>query len=868
MQQSHGNNRLVLLMTAVIGSLFIVLALVLLLDSATAEATATSAAVATGETTQPDQPGCTPEASCSADDRCLGVTSVPASECMALVALYTKTNGANWISNTNWLAFDSGDAPCDRHGVTCNGGHITELALARNQLSGTLPLALGNLTELSRLQLDRNALQGRIPPSICRLTTTLTDLTLAYNGLYTPRASVERCLQPLAGEWRATQTTPVGNLRLTDIFTNALHLAWTPISYTTDGGYYEIAIADAVNGPYITHGQTTDKHDSTYVITGLEPGLTYYTQIRAFTPPHADQPSVIWSNPARAVGVTKALAGRVLVAAYFPADNDLASEINYVVNRFRLGSALNPNVQVVLLVDGRQDDDTRLLEIAGGQVTLTTAVEDHWGVTELDTADPAVLAWFLQHARANFPAERTVVALMGHGIPPTPEVEWSTAPTITAAQTGQSGSIPPLPKEHELSPSDVTNRSYMSTIDVGEALMAATDNGAEPFDLLFFDQCFQGSLDVLYEVRQTAEIFVASPNYAWLAAPYHKYLTQLTPTATPEAMAQAIINLYQSSLDDRHPNAIFWVRSSDILAVADAVSALGDALRAATQAGETQKIANAVRQSQYVDTTQCGRQNLQLGPPDELIGLESLGSELYQAFGVNDAFGVATALDALQNAMQDIEKRVRMGRPYIAPEEIWAYGNTLTILAPLPRNAPPDVAWRASVYRADAPFTATWTIDPSQTVTVTATLAYAREGRWAEFLAEWYTDLAPTVGQWCHYIPPQQVVVDEVETLTLTATQVATGSVQLTWTPIDDTSATETVLYYQGPYDISWTRRRVIDLGESDFLVDALDPGRHRFAVLARDGDQQYVAQSNEVTVELGEYTDGEQMVFLPLVTR
>jgi hypothetical protein len=188
----------------------------------------------------------------------------------------------------------------------------------------------------------------------------------------------------------------------------------------------------------------------------------------------------------------------------------------------------------------------------------------------------------------------------------------------------------------------------MSAVDVGKALMAATDNGANPFDVVFFDQCFQGSLDLLYEVRNSAKVFVASPNYAWLVAAYDRYLTQFTPTSTPTEMAQAIIDNYQAALDQRHPNVIFWVRNSDLLAIAQQISNLGDALTAALQDNQQQKIIDAVRQSQYVDTTQCGRQNLQLGPPDELIGIESLGQGLYLTFGAGDAYGVSTVLSALQ----------------------------------------------------------------------------------------------------------------------------------------------------------------------------------------------------------------------------
>ncbi len=809
-----------------------------------------------------------PLTSTAAAADCSTVVNIPVDECLSLVELYTQTNGAGWISNTHWLQFGA-QAPCGWYGVICDEGHVRQLLLAGNQLSGTLPLSLGHLIELRRLRLENNALQGRVPPTICTLSH-LTDLSLAFNALSTRRRSVDSCLGLLENNWSASQTTMVDNLRLTEIVTDSLRLAWTPISYTEDGGYYEIGIATAFAGPYEYHGATPDKISSTYLVTGLVPGETYYLNVRSYTPAHDEQPNDVRSLAASVVGVTQAISGRVLVAAYFPADNDLATEIPYVLERIRRGTASNPNVQTVMLVDARQDGDTQLLEIANGEVTFTDVIMQEWGVNELDTADPEVLAWFLQYARSEFPSDRSIAAIIGHGVALAPEVAWPQAATDVANAVGDMpmGAIPPLPKEHDYSPSDVTNRGYMSAVDIGRALMMATDNGANPFDLIFFDQCFQGSLDALYEVRNSAEIYVASPNYAWLVAAYDRYLTRFVPSATPEEMAQAIINHYEDALNSHHPNAIFWIRNSDLLAVAAQVNNLADALIVAVQANEHEKIAQAVQQSQYVDTTQCGNQNLQLGPPDELIGIESLGVGLQSEFGMGDSYGIAAALNELQLLMSNIAKRSIAGNPYIAPIEYWDYGNSLTVLAPLPRNSRSDIAWRASIYRADTPFTATWTVDPTQPISVTESLAYVRDGHWDEFLDEWYTGLTPTVGQWCQYIPPMQVVVSETEMLTLTASAITTDSLQLHWTPSDDSSAIEYWLYGQDPYAIGWTVDRVLPLNDTSVAFVGLDEGDHHYRLVARNTDQEIIALSNEVTVTMVGGVTETLPLLLPFVLR
>lgn len=850
-------SRLMLSVVTLVASGLIVLALLFLLKLHTA------ASAAEGSTPQAQTQTATlaePPANC------LTTNTVPVSECLALVDFFTKTQGIDWLTKTNWLSFTA-NAPCDWYGVTCRTGRVAALDLPRNGLSGTLPLALGDLGALVRLRLENNALAGRLPPTLCTLAGGLTDTDLAYNRLWTLRQSVGQCMKAIDPDWQTTQTRPVTNLRVTQLTTNTLQLSWTPIPYVADGGYYEIALATAPDGPFVPHGHTIDKSAASYLVDGLTPGRAYYFLVRTYTPAHGAQPNDLRSTAVGTVGVTKALRGRVLVAAYFPADNDLASEIPYVLERFRVGTARNPNVQVVLLVDGAKAGDTRVLTLADGKITPTDAVVQQWGVTELDTADPAVLAWFLTYARNRFPATRTVAALLGHGIPPAPEVSWGETSLLQAASQ-RGGEIPPLPKEHEYTPSDVTDRGYMSTVDVGQALMAATTNGSQPFDLLYFDQCFQGNLDILYEVYQTAKVFVASPNYAWLAAAYDKYLAGFTPTATPEEMATMIINRYEFSLNPAHPNAIFWLRSSDIKAIADAVSNLGDALLAATNAGQTNPIATAVRQSKYVDTTQCSRQNLQLGPPDELIGLETFGQNLLSNFGLNDPYGVGTALTQLHTAMAGVEKLSRVGNPYLAPEEEWDYRDSITVLAPLPRNARSAVAWRASVYRSDTPFAAAWTIDPGTPVTVTQSLAYVREGRWDEFLATWFTDLSPTVGEWCNYRPPTQILVEESEPLTLTAVLSGTAAVALTWTPADDTSVLDYRIDELGPFAISWVAHETVGITQTAATLTGLAPGRYHLRVFGRNDEAELVAQSNEVVIEVPVLTPINQQLFLPLINR
>ena len=98
----------------------------------------------------------------------------------ALVALYNATGGPNWTDNTHWLS----DEPISEwHGVGTNDdGRVTELNFGGNQLTGTIPAELGQLTQLQRLFLWSNQLTGEIPVELGQLSQ-LQSLSLSGNQL-------------------------------------------------------------------------------------------------------------------------------------------------------------------------------------------------------------------------------------------------------------------------------------------------------------------------------------------------------------------------------------------------------------------------------------------------------------------------------------------------------------------------------------------------------------------------------------------------------------------------------------------------------------------------------------------------------------
>tara|TARA_R110002096_G_scaffold56474_4_gene144115 strand:- start:4538 stop:8548 length:4011 start_codon:yes stop_codon:yes gene_type:complete len=111
----------------------------------------------------------------------VGIPPTESPDYNALVTIYNSTNGDTWTNNTNWL--NTTKPISTWFGITETNGRVTGINLTNNNVIGSIPSELTDLTELEVFWIQGANLSGEIPSSIGDLTKLRQLILFQTNGL-------------------------------------------------------------------------------------------------------------------------------------------------------------------------------------------------------------------------------------------------------------------------------------------------------------------------------------------------------------------------------------------------------------------------------------------------------------------------------------------------------------------------------------------------------------------------------------------------------------------------------------------------------------------------------------------------------------
>ncbi len=301
---------------------------------------------------------------------------------------------------------------------------LNTLDLRNNKLSGILPGSIGNLTGLRYLYLNGNMFAGPVPAAMANLTL-LSYTDIAFNALYTPDPSLVTFLNGKDPDWASTQTVAPTDVLAEPIDGAGVRITWTPIAFTAQPGCYRIYHAQTEGGPYGEAGQTADKSASSFDVTGLNQGQTYYFVVQAHTDPHQ------YNNYKNSVD--SEYSAEVSAVPWL----DVEIEISGTVT---LGGAPLPNVLMAGLPGGPVTDAAGVYQAtvpAGWSGTVTPDLADHTFVPASRTYTTLQEDQTAQNFAATFVGASITVTAPNGG------ESWPLGTThdVTWSQSGLSGTV-------------------------------------------------------------------------------------------------------------------------------------------------------------------------------------------------------------------------------------------------------------------------------------------------------------------------------------------------------------------------------------------------------------------------------------------
>ena len=202
---------------------------------------------------------------------------------------------------------------------------------------------------------------------------------------------------------------------------------------------------------------------------------------------------------------------------YMAGDNTLYNELTDDLNEMKMVGS-NDNLEIVALTDKISDNDSHMYHVLKHNLVEynLSEVNSTWQ-NELDMGEGDTLRDFLIWASNEFPAKRKILIIWNHGS------GWE-----RVAEDGNS---------------------FLTVPEINNSINEYRETTNEdPFTLIGFDACLMGMFEIMYELKEHAEMIHGSEAYEPLEGwTYNNLLYKLKKNLSSEDLAYNVVNDYVES---------------------------------------------------------------------------------------------------------------------------------------------------------------------------------------------------------------------------------------------------------------------------------------------------------------------------------
>lgn len=263
----------------------------------------------------------------------------------------------------------------------------------------------------------------------------------------------------------------------------------------------------------------------------------------------------------------KSTTAQWTIMVYMVADNNLEGAAIDDMNEMELVGS-SEDVNIVVQVDRHPGYDvsdgdwttTRRYLIEYDQYESDSINSPYTDIGEINMGDPFELTDFVEWSRYYYPAERYFLVIWNHGggwlrVPPEGLTATNLAEGSYSSVVGEFGhsdgtsvmshSLPPVPFGStgfkDIGP-DETDGDRLFNFEIRNALLASPK-----LDIIGFDACLMGMIEVGFELRDCAQYMIASEEEEpWDGWPYDWFLSYLAaePSYSPAQLCSLVVLTY------------------------------------------------------------------------------------------------------------------------------------------------------------------------------------------------------------------------------------------------------------------------------------------------------------------------------------